>query len=275
VAGGIESIVEIRGLSTGDLQAKSIVPGDGMDHHEVSRPSANGKHVVFWNSLWAPPNTPLAEACDVRFALIDRAKGAMDWVGRLKGRFGADDTIRTVVPSDDGRYIAVAGWDTRVAILDVAQKKVLWVGKSEDEAYAAYVAFAPDNKLVYAGGTEGAVYGMEVKTGKIVSKWFASETGKEEYGHRISTISVSPDGRFVAAGTGPEGKVFVFSTKKGKLVKLLDHGGSTILITSFSPDSKRLGSVAAGRIKIWRMPEDDAPSTEKTDPRTDKHHTNK
>ena len=144
-----------------------------------------------------------------------------------------------------------------VIVLDVLNKKVLWQKRPQREVCFTDIAFAPDNKLVYAGGTEGCVYGMKVTDGQIVSEWFASPTGESEYGHRITTISVSPDGRFVAAGTGSEGHVYLFSTKDGKR-HILNHGGSTILVTSFSPDSKRLASFAAGQIKIWKLPEEAA-----------------
>ena len=258
------SILEIKDLKSGRRQTTCALLSDGIDHNELSKPSGNGKHVVFWRSVFssrlgAEPHS------EVRFARIDTKTGEVEWVGAVTGRTGADATVRTVIPSNEGAYIAVAGWDNGVVVLDVAEKKVLWARGYETDC--DYIAFTPDSSVVYAGGMVGLVYGMEVKTGKILSKWPATESGKEEYGHRISTISVSPDGRFVAAGTGPEGQVFVFSTKTGKLVKLLDHAGSTILITSFSPGSKRLASVAAGRIKIWTMPEDNGPAAQNAAPK--------
>ena len=71
----------------------------------------------------------------------------------------------------------------------------------------------------------------------------------------ISKVAASPDGRFVAAGTGPMGLVYLWSAQSGKRLKVFGHGGSTILILSFSPDSKALASVASGMIKVWRLPE--------------------
>jgi WD40 repeat protein len=138
---------------------------------------------------------------------------------------------------------------------DLSKKpKVPWKEVPFEEVDTQNLAFTPDSKLIYAGGTTGLVYGMKVKTGEVVSRWWATRSGQEEHGHQISTISVSPDGRFVAAGTGPEGHVYLFSTKDGQR-RILKHGRSTILITSFSPDSKRLASYAAGQIKIWKLPE--------------------
>ena len=94
---------------------------------------------------------------------------------------------------------------------------------------------------------------MDVKTGNVVSRWYASASGQEEYGHRISCMAVSPDGRWVAAGTGPEGLVFVGSTATNKCVKILNHGMGTILLVHFSPDSKALATFVPGTLKVWNV----------------------
>ena len=213
----------------------------------------------------------------VRFGLVGPDGKTFTWavsIDKIPGD-SAQAMIRRLVPSDNGVHIGVAGWKNGVLMIDVAKKKVSWAASSEhspgtecppkqkmpwkgvplDEVNTTDLAFTPDSKLIYAGGATGCVYGIKVDTGEVVSKWWATHTSKEEYGYRISTISVSPDGRFVAAGTGPTGDVYVFSTKDGSR-RILNHGGSTILITSFSPDSKRLATFAAGKIKIWKLPEE-------------------
>ena len=168
------------------------------------------------------------------------------------GKYNAD-CVRRVVPSDDGAYVAVAGWNNGVAMIDVKQKKVLWSIRPPSEVSTKYAVFGPGNEVIYAGGSEGCVYEMAVADGKILGRWFASPTGKSEYGHRISAITLSPDGKYVAAGTGPQGLVFVIEPKTGKTVKVLNHGGSTISLVHFSPDSKRLASFAAGVLKVWQI----------------------
>jgi WD40 repeat protein len=179
------------------------------------------------------------------------------WLGVFRDTVAAMN-IRTIVPTDDGAYVALAGWKNGLAMVDCKERKLLWVVKPPNESSSSYAAFSPDRKVVYVGGTEGCVYGLDVRTGRILSRWFASPTGKELYGHRISSISASPNGEFVAAGTGPQGLVWVFETKNGKIVSEFDHGGSTILLTHFSPDSSALATMAAGYIKIWKIP---APTT--------------
>jgi hypothetical protein len=233
--------------------------------------SQNGKHLAAWAIKYGKKD----EDDEVRFGLVTPDGMGFDWATYLIADGTPLAMIHRVIPSDDGAYIGVAGWENGVAMIEVAKKKGIWAaswqyrpgmydmskfhvtGKAVplDEVDTKDLAFAPDSKLIYAGGTKGCVYGMKVDTGEVVSKWWASSTGKSKYGHRISTISVSPDGRFVAAGTGPEGQVYLFSTRDGQR-RILNHGGSTILITSFSPDSKRLASFAAGQIKIWKLPEE-------------------
>ena len=221
--------------------------------YRVSRASANGAYVAFR----AEPDTksPDFGSNKVQVGLLAPGADRIDWITTMTCRTTTAN-IGGVVPSNDGKYIAFAGWDHGANLVSVAKKKVLWQMRPENEVCFTDIAFSPDNNLVYAGGGEGCVYGMKVQDGEIVSRWWATPTGKSEYGFRISTMSVSPDGRYVAAGTGPTGLVFLFSTKTGKLLRTLDHGGSTIMVTSFSPDLKRLATIAAGQIKIWKLPEE-------------------
>ncbi len=160
--------------------------------------------------------------------------------------------IRTALPSDDGVLIAIAPWNYGVAVVDTKTGQKLWERMPGSNA-VQYAAFSPDAKTVYAGGTEGIVYAMDTLTGNVIGKWYASESGREEPGHRIECLAVSPDGRWVAAGTGPEGLVFVGSTATNKMVKTLRHGGSTVLLVHFSPDSSALASFVPGTLKIWKV----------------------
>ena len=194
----------------------------------------------------------------MQVGVLEAATEELNWVVTLVGRrMGVNIGVRSVLPSDDGAYIAVAGWDNSVAMIDVQAKDVMWVKKPADEAALKYVAFSPDGEVVYAGGTMGVVYTMDVRTGRVLGRWCAALSGASEYGHRISCLAASADGRWVAAGTGPEGLVFVASTADSRRISVLDHGGSTILLVQFSPDSTALASFVPGSLKIWNMPKED------------------
>lgn len=218
---------------------------------DMTQPSAAGHHVAVrvGDTTRAPGYA--SEHPRLQIGLVGPEADGISWVTTLVGECsGADINVRVVLPSDGGSYIAVGGWDNSLAMIDVHAKETLWVRKPGANA-VFYAAFSPDAKVVYTGGTEGIVFALDVKTGETLSRWYATPTGRSEYGHRISCLSASPDGRWVAAGTGPEGLVFVGSTAESKLVKVLNHGGSTVLLVQFSPDSKALASFVPGTLKIW------------------------
>jgi WD40 repeat protein len=164
--------------------------------------------------------------------------------------------------------VAVAAWDAEggVTMIEVATKQKLW-SRRPGSNVISYLAFSPDSRVVYGGGTEGAVYAMDVKTGNRLSRWYASASGKEEYGHRISSLAVSPDGRWIAAGTGPEGLVFVGSTATNKCVKILKHLDGilgSVAVVQFSPNSQALATFVPGTLRVWNVTQWDKTAAART-----------
>jgi WD40 repeat protein len=242
---------------------------------DLGQSSRNGKFVPAWSSPEVRSAKYPSSGSMARVGMVASDGESIEWITVVTSelRTPPHATIHRVVASEDGAHVGIAGWDKGLAMIDVAKKKVLWVAspnyqqgtdeKSEkvvwktlplDEVNAWDFAFSPDGKLAYEGGDSSCVQAINVATGKVVSRWWATRSGKKETGCGITTISVSPDGRFVAAGTGPEGLVFLFSTKTGRS-RLLNHGGSQIMMTNFSPDSKHLVSYTGGKIKLWAVSE--------------------
>lgn len=217
------------------------------------RASRNGRHVA----IDVSPSTMKVLGAGERLGLIGPEMGEITWLPPLEAPdLDGDPRLSTLIPSDDGAYVAVAGWKNGAGVYDVRANRLLWYARPKEEAALDDIAFSPDNKRVYTGGVNGCIYVMETATGKILDRWHTTMSGEAVYGHRIVTVAASPDGRFVAAGTGPVGLAYVWRASTGKRIKVLNHGGSTILILSFSPDSKSLATYAKGEIKVWRMPED-------------------
>jgi WD40 repeat protein len=188
-----------------------------------------------------------------RVGRIHLPTGELSWVGQLTGRGIA--TVRQLAVSDDGKYVAVGGWENGVALIDASQSKVLWSGRPPTEVSTGYVVFSADGLTLYSAGSEGCVYTIDTLTGKITSQWWASPLGRSIYGYRVSCLTVSGDGQWVAAGTGPEGHVYLFNTASPGKPRMLPHGLNTILAVSFSPDSQYLASVGGGSIKVWSVKE--------------------
>lgn len=178
----------------------------------------------------------------------------LDWVGELAGH--GSGTLRQIAVSDDGHYIALGGWSNGVAMVDASQKEVLWIARPPTEVTTTCAVFSADGLTLYTAGSEGCVYRIETRTGQITGQWWVTETGRSEYGHRVSCLAMSPDGQWLAAGTGPEGHVYVWSIASGDTKpRLLCHGIRTILEVCFSRDSTHLASVAGNKIKVWKVKE--------------------
>ena len=64
---------------------------------------------------------------------------------------------------------------------------------------------------------------------------------------------ISNDGKMLAAGTGPEGDVYVWNLEDNSPPRVLKHGLNTIMIVAFSPDAKNVVSVGGGALKVWSV----------------------
>jgi WD40 repeat protein len=173
---------------------------------------------------------------------------------RVVGDLACDEgALGQITVSDDGEYVAVAGCNNKVAVLSATLQKVLWIHQAYRDDLR-YVVFSSGGLTLYTGGRPAAfVYAIETKTGKVTAQWAATTTGKPIYGHRMSCLAVSPDDRWVAAGTAPEGQVYLFDVTGKEKPRMLLHGLTTTAIVSFSPDSLYLASFAGGKIKIWSV----------------------
>jgi WD40 repeat protein len=211
--------------------------------------SGNGKYVAVCLVEDDPPDRD-PDHPRARIGLIGAEETEIAWVATVTGRrAGVAVGIRSVLPSNDGNYVAIGEWDNKIAMVDVRAGKVAWIKPPA----ACYLAFSPDSKEIYGGAVDGSVRALDVQTGNELGRWYATESGASEYGQRISCVAVSPDGRWVAAGAGIEGLVFVASAATNKVVTILNHGGATVLLVHFSPDSKALATFVPGTLKIWNV----------------------
>lgn len=188
----------------------------------------------------------------LKIGLIDVAKKELNWVAELSGH--GSYTIRQIAVTDDGRYIAIAGWNNGTAMVDARESKVLWAKRPAGEISTVSATFAPDGKLLYTAGSEGCAYCIDVQTGEVVKQLWATPTGESIYGYRVSALACSSDGQWLAAGTGPEGDVYLWNLKQGGKTHILMHGGGTIDVVAFSPVGDSIATVGAGRVKVWTLP---------------------
>lgn len=183
----------------------------------------------------------------MRVGILEVAEKDLRWVGKVGDVLSGD--LRGVTASNDGQYVALAGWKNKMALVDALAGATLWVERPPNTGSLGYGAFSSDGTILYGGDSSGAqVFAFETRTGKVLRRWIASETGGDIYGQRISCMAVSPDDKWIAVGTNPEGLVFVFDTaSEGKPIMV--RGGGTMIV-SFSPDSRYLATVGGG-VMVW------------------------
>jgi len=183
-------------------------------------------------------------------------KERIHWVGPIA--FGQSGTSpRCTVVSDDGETFAIVGpgGSDEVQVWSTKEGKMLWRDVPKGESGMEDIAFSPDGRTLYAGGTSGWVYAYEASSGRVTMRVLASRESKPVYGYRVSKVDVSPDGTLVAAGTGPDGDVYVWDTKTGKLVVVISSKGSTVSDLAFSPDSCEIvvGGGMRMALDVWRI----------------------
>ena len=193
-----------------------------------------------------------------RVGIFDIASGDLHYIADYQGMEPC--TAGWITVSNDGKHIATAGWGNGISLFDVDAKALKWFKslKGMGITNLSEVEFSPDGETLYAADTGGeSIYAFETLTGEVKHQWHATAAGNARRGPRISCFAVSPDGNWLAAGMGPTapaGEVFLFDVNNpGSTPTLFRHGSSTILIVSFSSDSKHLASVAGGKIKIWAV----------------------
>jgi WD40 repeat protein len=140
----------------------------------------------------------------------------------------------------------------------VKDNKILWGKTLEDTKRLHKVSFSPDGRMIYTGGSDLTIYGLETATGNLLNKLnIPVSTSDPSYSQQktISAIEVCPGSRTVF-GAGAMTKIFIFDSVTGKVVGNTNHGGWSVVDFAVSPDSTRFATAdmrAASKIKVWRM----------------------
>jgi WD40 repeat protein len=275
-ADDIDVLAEKTHLYSGNLQSGKVTKRWVESNGQIcfGQGSRNGKYLAAWSHT-NPYTTHLglvaANGESIQWIIEPKGNKPMGMSGGCTGNF---------VPSEDGKYIAMACGKHGVLMVDVVNKKILWVAcylpekrnsswneVPLDPGSVNSVAFTPDGKMIYIGGSGAVVLGLKADTGEVVSRWDTPAPVHEERPHSIFTMAASPDGRFMAAGTDHNGFVFLFSTKDGQRHVLNRNGTREMDLVTFSPDSKRLAACtgnfdyfrkyhATKEIKIWKLPDE-------------------
>ena len=168
-----------------------------------------------------------------------------------RARLGATDgpswrapSVRGMVYSPDGRYLAVARHDGKIRVWDPTSGQLLHTLEGH-KGPAWQVAFSPDSRTMASGGSDRTVRLWDVTSGQALQVFSAHPAA-------VKGVAFRPDGRSVVAACD-DGTVKVWDREHGRETfsfhgELLAYPGSAW----FSPDARRLAwSCLDGFVKVW------------------------
>jgi len=181
--------------------------------------------------------TVLAISPDAR-TMVTRGWGTMRKLNTQTGellwtRFLTNIYVNAAAYSRDGSMIAATPVD-RVATLDAATGRVLTTSEKFPHRVLYTLEFAPDGGAIYAGGLNGEVFVVRKADG-----FSRVETVDTLHKSPVTALAASPDGRWLASGSG-EGKVL------HDLQQVVGRGDASLWI-------RDLHSPGAAPIKIMDM----------------------
>ena len=162
-------------------------------------------------------------------------------IGTLEGHSGG--RVR-VAYSPDGRFLASAGWDSRVIIRDADTGSHSTPAFEVTRRFILGLAFSPDGARLATAGMDGTVIVWDTATGKEVCRFPRAQDDRLVCG-------VQP-GRNRAASGGDDGTVKIWDPATGQEALTLRGHTDPVLCVAFSPDGTRIASSSKdGTVKIW------------------------
>lgn len=171
---------------------------------------------------------------------------------------------QAIAVSNNGEYVAVAGTicgDTVSGINTTSGK--IWHTTPKAFAGICDIVFTYESEWLAVTDVTGRVCMLDVRKGQMSKMW---NIGQEGVGRgqwcKFSRIAVSPNGRHVAVGSGPDGRVFLVDRVRDSVCDVLDTKCGTILGLAFSGDSNALAvcGIRSRKVDVWRI---SCPSREK------------
>jgi WD40 repeat protein len=156
-------------------------------------------------------------------------------------------TIRSLAYSKDGKRAATGGYDMRVILYDLVERKqtVVISGPSAHSGEVLCVAFSADGNTLASGSQDETVRIWDPHTGR--------EYSAPLVGHRkpVTAVAFAPDGQTMATGA-EDGGVRLWDHVLGKPLHILPGFTEPVRAVTYSADGKMLAAGSEdGSLRIW------------------------
>lgn len=177
-----------------------------------------------------------AQAATIKLQLVPPSSGAS--INPAPG------TVKSITFSKDGNLLASGDADGHVLLWETQAgkyKQVLHVHHPINS-----IAFSPNGQLIATAAYDFANI-WDAKTGDWKRKLYSYDVGSGP----VYSVAFSPDGRTIATGDS-SGKIILWDTETGSVVRILMGHSSNVYSVCFSPDGRYIASGSNDdTVRIW------------------------
>jgi WD40 repeat protein len=155
------------------------------------------------------------------------------------------DGVRAVTISNDGNWLAAAGWNKKLQLWDIKTGKVAHDFKGHDNVVAT-VALSRDGKWLVSGGFDGTAKLWDAQKGKHIRTF-------KGHASAIYCLALSHNGKWLATGSDDR-TVRLTDLATGETIRVFKGHTEAVTGVALSADGKRIITTSIdGTTRIWNV----------------------